>query len=204
MRTQVRANLVRLFVAPLLGVVLSCGIARAQPGGELAAAGRAFDGVRLPLGVSEGRIGFDAQRAWVWEEPPGSGSNGTRRLLLEGDVRAALGRYEFRAQRASVWLEKLGAEAGAGVYQVYALFEGLETLEGDAAVSIQADRLPVQGVIRVSEPVWLRTDLTRAVRPEGDAQASFLADAEAVFARRLAEASGIDPSALPRIPVLAT
>ena len=200
MRTQVRANLVRLFVAPLLGVVLSCGIARAQPGGELAAAGRAFDGVRLPLGVSEGRIGFDAQRAWVWEEPPGSGSNGTRRLLLEGDVRAALGRYEFRAQRASVWLEKLGAEAGAGVYQVYALFEGLETLEGDAAVSIQADRLPVQGVIRVSEPVWLRTDLTRAVRPEGDAQASFLADAEAVFARRLAEASGIDPSALPRIP----
>jgi hypothetical protein len=200
MRTHRRANLVRVVLAPLVGVALSCGLASAQQGGELSATGRAFDGVRLPLGVSEGRIGFDAQRAWVWEEPPGSGSNGTRRLLLEGDVRASLGRYQFRARRASVWLEKLGSETGGPIYQVYALFDGLETLEGDAAVSVQADRLPVQGVVRVSEPVWLRTDLTRAIRPDGAAQAAFLDQAEALFAARLAEASGMDPAALPQIP----
>ncbi len=194
-----RAISVLTRLAPVVGVLLSLGIASAQSDEAPAVDGRAFGGVRLPLGVSDGLIGFDAQRAWVWEEPPGSGSRGTRRLLLEGDVRASLGRYSFRAKRASVWLEKLGSETGGSVYQVYALFEGLETLEGDAAVAVQADRLPVQGVIRLTEPIWLRTDLTRAVRPDGKAQAAFLESAELAFAQRLTQASGVDESILPEI-----
>eukprot|EP00913_Durusdinium_trenchii_P006202 g5814.t1 len=192
------SSLIRL--APALGVGVLLALASAPAAAQDEPGGRAFNGVRLPLGVSDGLIGFDAQRAWVWEEPPGSGSRGTRRLLLEGDVRASLGRYSFRAQRASVWLEKLGSESSGPVYQVYALFDGLETLEGDAAVSVQADRLPVQGVIRVTEPVWLKTDLTRQVRPDGSSQIAFLDSAERAFAQLIAEAAGVDESILPEIP----
>ncbi len=128
--------------------------------------GRGFEGVRLPLAATSGAIAFQGRRVWLWEEPPGSGSAGTRRMLVEGDVRAVLGRHSFGAERAVVWLQRL-PEAGEGVYQVYALLEGLESLEGDAAVSIRADRLPVQGVIALDEPISIRTDLPRQGRPTG-------------------------------------
>ncbi len=151
--------------------------------------GRGFEGVRLPLAATSGAIAFQGRRVWLWEEPPGSGSAGTRRMLVEGDVRAVLGRHSFGAERAVVWLQRL-PEAGEGVYQVYALLEGLESLEGDAAVSIRADRLPVQGVIALDEPISIRTDLPRQGRPTGGDAAALVESAEALFAGRLAEIEG--------------
>ncbi len=186
------------------GLVLACGLAAgvviapvasgqdAPPGPH----GRGFEGVRLPLAASPGSIGFEGRRAWVWEEPPGSGAAGTRRILIEGNVRAVLGRHSFSAQRAVVWLQLLPG-AGERVYQVYALLEGLESLEGDAAVSIRAERLPVQGVIALDEPIWLRTDLTRQTRPDAGEPAALVTAAETLFAQRLVEITGGPAVVLP-------
>ncbi|MEZ6243401.1 MAG: LPS assembly protein LptD [Phycisphaerales bacterium] len=185
------------------GLVVVCGLAAAVALAPVAIAqegapfdGRGFEGVRLPLATVPGSIGFEGRRAWVWEEPPGSGSAGTRRILIEGHVRAVLGRQAFNAERAVVWMQKLPG-AGDRVYQVYALLDGLESLEGDAAVSIRAERLPIEGVISLDEPAWIRTDLTRSGRPtEGDA-AALVTSAEALFADQLREIAGGPPVVLP-------
>lgn len=176
----------RLAVAAAMLTLAGAGWAcAAQPGGPID--GSSFAGVELPIVPVDGHIRFAAQRAWVWSEP---GDGPTQRLVLEGDVRATLGRYEFSASRASVWLNRLPDRGGEPVYQVYAVFDQVRTPAADAAIAVRADRLPVQGVIAPLDAVSLRVDVRRDGRPTGELGA-FDAASQATFARRLGEVAGL-------------
>jgi len=161
--------------------------ARAQPQTEtkidpLDIDGRTFDGVRLPLAPAEGPISLHARRAHVWVEQPAPtsppGSRPVNRCLLEGDVTVGLGSYAFSAAAAAVWIERLPEP---DTYQVFIYFDRVGTPTADAAVSINADRLPVQGVLR-TDSVTLSADLTLRGRPD---DAPLLAEGERSLAAYL-------------------
>ncbi len=152
--------------------------------------GTSFAGVELPIAPVDGLIEMGGQRAWVWTTP---GDGVTQRVVLEGDVRVTLGRYEFRAARAALWLDRVGEQAGASVYQVYAVFDEVKTPTADAAIAVEADRLPVQGVIVPIGEVRLRADVTNEGPPTGGGLAAFETEARATFARRLGEVTGAIP-----------
>ncbi len=152
--------------------------------------GTSFAGVELPIAPVDGQIAMAGQRAWVWTTP---GDGVTQRVVLEGDVRVTLGSYEFRAARAAIWLDRLGERAGAPVYQVYAVFDEVRTPTADAAIAVDADRLPVQGVIAPIGDVTLRADVTASGAPSGGGLGAFEEEARATFARRLGEVTGAVP-----------
>lgn len=166
----------------LIALVAAAGtlasIARAQPVDPFTVTGRAFAGVRFPLEATPGVIDLRGVRAWAWKEE--GGGSGTRRLLLEKDVRLTLGTFEFHASKASVWLEELEP----GVYQVYAVMDRVSTPRADPSVAVSAERLAVQGVVRTGGSPTLRADLVQEGRPSDP----FLGAAErelAVHLRRL-------------------
>lgn len=106
----------------------------------------------MPLAPFPGEISFEADRAWTWDE------GATRRIVLERDVRVTLGQTTFEAARAIVWLSRLPEDqAGEPVYQVFAHLVRVRTPRADASIGIEADALPVRGVI-VGRP-RLRVDL---------------------------------------------
>ncbi|KAA0215629.1 MAG: LPS-assembly protein LptD [Leptolyngbya sp. PLA3] len=111
-----------------------------------------FSALRMPLAPFPGDISFYADRAWTWDE------GATKRLVLERDVRVSLGQTTFEASRAVVWLSRLPEEqAGEPVYQVFAYLLRVRTPQADASIGIEADALPVRGVI-VGRP-HLKVDL---------------------------------------------
>jgi len=192
-RTRAQAARAAWLTAAAAGLALALAAppAAAQPAPEdlTVLSGNGFDKVRLPITPVEGQVRFSAQRAWVWNDP--GHADPTRRLVLEGDVRAVLGTYEFSATRASVWLQRVPGVGDSRVYQVYAVFDHVRTPAADAAIAIEADHLPVQGVINAISPVSLRVDVRYDTEPiEGDI-AAFDRDARLTFGRRLAEITGL-------------
>lgn len=118
-----------------------------------------FAALRMPLAPFQGDISFEADRAWTWDEGP------TKRIVLERDVRVGLGQTTFEAARAIVWLSRLPEDqAGEPVYQVFAYLVRVRTPRADAAIGIEADALPVRGVI-VGRP-RLKVDLRLDGPPE--------------------------------------
>ena len=70
------------------------------------------------------------------------------RIVLERDVAVELGRMGFEASRAVIWLRRMPEDQGGQpVYQVFAFIENVRTPSADAAIGIEADALPVRGVI---------------------------------------------------------
>ena len=181
--------------AGLVGTLTTSAIAQPIGGTRIDPASvtaDAFGPIRLPLAAVPGNLAFAGQRAWAWQ------AGDTRRLLLDNDADVVLGSYRFHADRAAIWLKRLPAEDNAAgqAWQVYAVFDEVETLEADASFALTARRLPVQGVIRTPRDVELHTDLlldgppeTRGSRPDPRDAALFLDEAEQIFladARRIA------------------
>lgn len=204
-RTQAAkaALLTALIAGGCLTAASSLAIAQPAPEDVAVLSGDGFETVRLPISPVEGQVRFSAKRAWVWNDT-GRGDP-TRRIVLDGDVRAVLGSYEFSATRASVWLQRVPGVGDSRVYQVYAVFDHVRTPAADAAIAIEADRLPVQGVINAISPVSLRVDVRYDGEPgEGDL-AAFDQTARQTFGRRLAEITGLiapDVEVVERPPAL--
>lgn len=132
-------------------VILAAGLATAWNCAH-AAAGRqstasvppseVFSTHEIPLAPVQGDIWFSADRAWTWTE------GSVHRIVLERDVAVVLGRTGFEAARAVIWLRRLPEDqAGQSVYQVFAFLEHVRTPRADAAIGIEAETLPVRGVI---------------------------------------------------------
>lgn len=152
--------------------------------------GRTLEGLRLPVGLTEGLISFRAQRADTWTEPGPTLPDGkpgppVLRMLLTGDVVAKLGSYDITASRACVWLTKLNPtdpEAGPDVWQVFAYLERGGSSTKAAGITVTGDKLPVQGVIRAPGGISLKAD-----RPviSGRPNDPFVAESERALAARL-------------------
>jgi hypothetical protein len=182
------ARRARLCAAAGLAIGLSVGAAGAQERAidPLDLTGASFQGIRLPLAVSNGWFGAAGRRMWAWRE------GGTQRLLIEGDVRIRLGLQEFAAKRAAVWFETVEASGGGGESggerQVYVYFDDVRTPTADAAVAVSANRLAVRGVVSAEDEVEVRADLMEKGRPRD----MFLLEAERDFANALRRvASGL-------------
>lgn len=101
-----------------------------------------FDTRDLPLQSIPGSIRFQADRAWTWRE------GNTHRIVLERDAIIELGASQFQASRAVIWLREIGHGGADRSYQVFAYLEDVRTPAADAAVSVEADQLPIRAVIR--------------------------------------------------------
>ncbi|MBM92107.1 MAG: hypothetical protein CMJ35_10930 [Phycisphaerae bacterium] len=125
-----------------------------------------------------GSINLRARSGWVWRE------GSTHRMQLLGDVQVQLADSTFVARSACLWLRKLGQADGMTRYQVYAVFE--DTRSTDGTMTMQAQRLPVRGVIELSQPLMLALDARFDQPPKPDSQAGRLRQAaEQVFAQRV-------------------
>ncbi|HYE60994.1 MAG TPA: hypothetical protein VD997_03270 [Phycisphaerales bacterium] len=160
--------------------------------------GRGFAGVRFAQAPVAGRLGFAGTRAWSWAE------GSTRRLIIEGDVRAVIAGYTFRAKRAAVWMEGVVVD-GRPATQVFAYFEEMGSAADPAGgVSMASERLPVKGVVEVEGPVQIAADLLIERAPgRGEAEA-LVSAGEQAMAKSLRKELGIaEPSAaaalLPRL-----
>ncbi len=177
----------------LLGLVLCASAPARQPIDAFEVTGRDFAGTELPLQVSDGVVIISATSARVWTESGPltrkAGARPVQRLLLEGDVRLTLGYQQFRARRAAVWIQRLPQAEGPGeqVYQVHAYLDQTFSAQDDSLVSISAGRLPLEGVVRVADPVRVSADLVLEGREEGE----FLRQAELDFAQRLRRRLGM-------------
>lgn len=114
----------------------------------------------LPLAPVTGEIRLRADRSWIWRE------GNTHRIVLERDVEVTLGGARFSAARAVVWLRQIGGSDADPVYQAYAYLEQVRTPSVDAAVSIEAESLPVRAVVR-AKPV-LVSDLRLSGPPKAE------------------------------------
>ena len=181
----------RWLALPIVGSVVVAGLPAAHaPAGTPARqpeqiAARDFGSVRLPAGAVRGRVEFTARRARVWAEP--GAPRPVRRMLLDGDVVVTLGLHRFNAKRAVVWMRRLepheadDAPPGATVHQVFVYFDRVGGGAADAAVTVSAERLSVQGVVATEEPVRLHADLAEEGRPRD----AFIDEAEVELAEHL-------------------
>lgn len=162
-----------------------------------------FDAVSLPLTPVAGQLAFSSARAWSWSSPATqANATTTQRLVLDGDCRLVIGSYEFRARRAAVWLQRLpGSTPARPVYQVYAVLQHATTPEAAAAVGINAEWLPIEGVISTTDSVALRVDARADGRPQEREVTDFLNLAEAEFSSRLAVVSGLAEQVTVNLPI---
>jgi len=157
--------------------------------------GRGFGGVCFAQAPVAGRLGFTGTKVWSWTDA------NTRRLILEGDVRAVIAGYRFRAKRATVWMEPVVVD-GRAITQVFAYFEELGSAADPAGgVSMSSDRLPVRGMIEVEGEVQLGADLLIERAPgRGEAEALVRAG-EAALAKSLRREMGVAEPAGEQAPV---
>ncbi|MCH2134602.1 MAG: hypothetical protein MK116_12735 [Phycisphaerales bacterium] len=96
-------------VACVLGMVIAAlgGTARAEPSRTIPAmAGDRLGGLVLPVEPREGPIQLNALRAWTWTV------DGTKRLLLSGDVVIHIADFSFEGEAAVVWLDRIPSADG--------------------------------------------------------------------------------------------
>ena len=180
----------------------------AQPGDEPTSAGvsvYAIDGrtlgvVDLPVATVTGDLSMRAQRASVWDEPGEGVGSDTRRALLSGQVVLRLGVTELEAERAVVWI---GPPDARGASEVFAYLEGVDSPAGDAAVTVRASTLSVQGRVRSDGPPTLTADVVDRGRPE----ASIVLEGEQVLREQLRQlasegqvSAGLDRRRAPVVP----
>lgn len=120
-----------------------------------------FDQEELPLNAILGNIRLRADRAWTWRE------GNTHRIILERDVIVELGASQFHAARAIIWLRQLPTVTDDTTYQVFAYLERVRTPAADAAISVEADQLPIRAVVRAIPT--LAADLRLAGPPSPNA-----------------------------------
>ena len=147
-----------------------------------------FGAVSLPAQMVSGRLAFRGRRAWVWRVEETRGPE-TIRVVLDGDVESAIGSNKLRARRASLWLRPLGVGGVgdvAGVYEVFAYFEDVNSPGGPASYGFTADTLPLEALVTAVEPVRLVVDSRRSGRPSGSPEnEAFNQRAEAAFVKAL-------------------
>lgn len=121
---------------------------------------RAIDGVSLggfvlPTRPIAGDCSLSASRGWTWK------ADDTQRLLLEGEVRIALGGYSFSAKRAVVWINRLplGGEAAT---QIAIWFDRAEEPTRRAGLGASGKELLVTASIKGS------TQLSLVVTEDGN------------------------------------
>lgn len=140
--------------------------------------GTSFDSISFAINPVRGVIDAQAQAGWIWRE------GSTHRLQLVGDVELILADSYFSARSASLWLRKIGEEGGRDQYQVYAVFEDMRSADG--TITMQAQRLPVRGVIELDRPISIGLDARFNEPPKRKTDAAaYLTEAEAVFAQRV-------------------
>jgi len=166
---------------------------RVQPG---PLTGRDFGGMRLPIGAIRGRIRLAAVRAWLWREDAAAGGAPVQRIVLDEDVRIGLGLQEFSARKAVVWIQRIQDTDGHATYQVFVYFDHVSTPAASVGLSVQADRLTVDGVIVPTEPVSLRADLTHVGRPSE----TLVAEGESALAEYLYRVAYGEPERKPTSP----
>ncbi|MEM9065976.1 MAG: hypothetical protein AAGB51_10850 [Planctomycetota bacterium] len=145
--------------------------------------GRDFAGLPLDEAARSGQIELFAREARVWDDQSPDGP--VRRVLLVGDVELILGDSRFRCRRAALWLQRVAGEQGE-TYRVFAYLGEVGDPRADAAVGVEADRLPVEGVVRATNGVVLRVDGIERGRPVS----GFVAEGERAFAAVLRARSG--------------
>ena len=121
-------------LAPLLAASLSTALVAATGAAQTAPAeqppasrttearpidGSTLGGFLLPIKPIDAKSAFAATRGWRWK------TDDTQRLLLEGDVRIAIGGYAFNARRAVLWINRVPVGSGA-VTQIAAWIEAAE------------------------------------------------------------------------------
>lgn len=184
-----RARFPTCVIAMVAGAALSATSALgAQPEQPRSIAETGFGTVSLPVDLVVGDIWLRARRAWVWRTPEPRGPE-TIRIILDGDVDTVLGSNRLTARQASIWLRPRGIGGvgdAAGIYEVFAYYEAVDSPGGPAAFGFSADKLPVQALIAATEPVRLSVDLRRQGRPDTRSDAGeFTARSDAAFARAL-------------------
>ncbi|MFT5423289.1 MAG: hypothetical protein ACI89L_001063 [Phycisphaerales bacterium] len=162
-----------------------------------------FDAISLPLTPVAGQLAFSAARTWSWSSPATTaGATTTQRLVLDGDCRLVIGSYEFRARRAAIWLQRMpGSSPSRPVYQIYAVLQHATTPEAAAAVGIDAEWLPIEGVISTTSSVVLRVDARADGRPQERDVTDFLNLAEQEFSSRLAIVAGLAERVAVNLPI---
>jgi len=114
-----------------------------------------FSAIDLPIEPVPGEIAASGLRAWTWTESSAGGI--THRLVLDQDVRISLAGYDMMADSAVLWISPR-PELGDNAVQLFAHLTGVSTPEADAAVSLAAETLSVQGVILLTSPIELLAD----------------------------------------------
>ena len=112
--------------------------------------GMSFDSISFAINPVRGVIDAKARAGWIWRE------GSTHRLQLVGDVEVILADSYFSARSASLWLRKIGEQDGRDQYQVYAVFEDMRSADG--TITMQAQRLPVRGVIEIDRAISIGLD----------------------------------------------
>jgi hypothetical protein len=160
------------FLAPL-PLALGSSISASQP-----IQGSSFDTISFAINPVQGEIEASARAGWVWRE------GNTHRIHLVGDVDVVLAGSMFSAHSASLWLRRIGERDGNDQYQVYAVFEDMRSADG--TITMQAQRLPVRGVIELAKPIALSLDARFDQPPSTKTDAGQrLEQAEVVFAQRV-------------------
>ncbi|HEX2836682.1 MAG TPA: LPS assembly protein LptD [Phycisphaerales bacterium] len=136
-----------------------------------------------------GDVTFRAARVYDWT------TDGTRRLVLEGDVAVRIAAYSFRAQRAAVWVREIGVSPdNRPVVQVFAYFDELgEASEASGLTTFNARSLPVRAVVELSSGLSITADATfdRPFTPATrSSEQSFAASANDALLRSLRQATG--------------
>lgn len=170
-----------------LGVVASCAVAQGPE--PRAVTGRDFGGLRLGVSAASAEMDLAGGQAWLWRDGPAGAE--VQRVLLVGDVRVRIGVHVFHATRAAGWVQDLGEpdESGGRLWQVFFYLENASNPTAPAGVSIAADRLPVQALVRAPS-IRLSAPVRRAERPEDP----FLIDGERALATYLRSLASGEPA----------
>ncbi len=140
--------------------------------------GMSFDSISFAINPVRGVIDAKARAGWIWRE------GSTHRLQLVGDVEVILADSYFNARSASLWLRKVGENEGRDQYQVYAVLEDMRSADG--TITMQAQRLPVRGVIELDRSISIGLDARFDQPPKRKTDAAgYLEQAELVFAQRV-------------------
>jgi len=165
-------------LAPTVGLSLAAVVAMAASAQQATTARRTLDGSALggsvlPVSPIDGGCSLSALRATRWKV------DDTQRLLLEGEVRVAVGGYSFTARRAAVWINRLPIGADA-VTQVAVWFEEAHEPTRRAGLGASGRDLLVTATIEGSVQLAAVTTADRV--PPRDA---FIAAAEARLSSHL-------------------
>jgi len=101
---------------------------------------RASNGIVLPNVALPADLRMSARRATTWA------SDGTRRVVLEGDAALSIGSYGFRADNAVVFITQRRAP-GVAAYQLEIYLDEVRELGGHGPVETRARTLLVTGII---------------------------------------------------------